>query len=203
MVVYVLYSFDEPVEYGERSMLVECYSELYSYWLPISGNKYLGNPIELVHIDEESGALNLNCRISAIALAIEPKYIGGKCMSIDLGALNYLAILIGGILYMIYGAIYYSLLVGKENQSKGALKYVISVIVAFISSIFIAILVQATSSNSLLEGAAIGGIIGILISIVYLKNSLFGLVNKRNFLIAIGDHFIIFTLLGALHSLFV
>ncbi|MGE7675277.1 AraC family transcriptional regulator [Lysinibacillus sp. NPDC094403] len=70
---YVLYSFDEPVEYSERSMLIECYSELYSYWLPISGYKYLGNPIELVHIEEVSGTLNLNCRISAIALAIEPK----------------------------------------------------------------------------------------------------------------------------------
>ncbi|MGE7908272.1 hypothetical protein [Lysinibacillus xylanilyticus] len=43
-------------------------------------------------------------------------------MSIDLSALNYIAILIGGILYMIYEAIYYSLLVGKENQSTGALK---------------------------------------------------------------------------------
>ncbi|MFJ8260801.1 DUF1761 domain-containing protein [Rummeliibacillus sp. NPDC094406] len=124
-------------------------------------------------------------------------------MSIDLSALNYFAILVGGILYMIYGAIYYSILVGKENQSKGALKYVISVIVAFISSIFIAILVQATNSSNWLEGAMVGAIIGILISIVYLKNSLFGLVNKKNFLIAIGDHLIIFTLLGAVHGLFV
>ncbi|MBP0723655.1 DUF1761 domain-containing protein [Bacillus sp. RG28] len=122
-------------------------------------------------------------------------------MSIDLSALNYLAIVVGGIMYMIYGAIYYSILVGKENQSKGALKYVISVIVAFISSTFIAILVQATNAHGLLEGAVVGSIIGILISIVYLKNTLFGLVNKRNFLIAIGDHLLIFTLLGALHGL--
>jgi len=122
-------------------------------------------------------------------------------MSIDLSTLNYLAIFVGGILYMIYGAIYYSILVGKENQSKGALKYVISVIVAFISSTSIAILVQATNAHGLLEGAFVGGIIGILILLVYLKNTLFGLLNKRNFLIAIGDHLIIFTLLGALHGL--
>jgi AraC family transcriptional regulator len=70
---YVIYFFDEPVEYSERSMLIECYSELYSYWLPISGYKYLGNPIELVRIEEVSGTLDLTCRISAIALAIEPK----------------------------------------------------------------------------------------------------------------------------------
>jgi len=122
-------------------------------------------------------------------------------MSIDLSALNYLAIFVGGLMYMIYGGIYYSILVGKENQSKGALKYVISVIVAFISSTFIAIIVQATNAHGLLEGAFVGGIIGILISIVYLKNTLFGLVTKRNFLIAIGDHLIIFILLGALHGL--
>ena len=122
-------------------------------------------------------------------------------MSIDLSALNYLAIFVGGLMYMIYGGIYYSILVGKENQSKGALKYVISVIVAFISSTFIAIIVQATNAHGLLEGAFVGGIIGILISIVYLKNTLFGLVTKRNFLIAIGDHLIIFILLGVLHGL--
>ncbi|MHA6261475.1 hypothetical protein ACXYMX_16565 [Sporosarcina sp. CAU 1771] len=58
---------------------------------------------------------------------------------------------------MVYGGIYYSILVGKNKQSEGALKYVVSVLVAFISSIFIAILVQATSSTSLLEGAIVGG----------------------------------------------
>ncbi|PIC63923.1 DUF1761 domain-containing protein [Sporosarcina sp. P13] len=124
-------------------------------------------------------------------------------MSIDLSEVNYLAILIGGILYILYGAIYYSIVVGKENEKNGALKYIISVIVAFISSTFIALLVQATSSNSLFEGAAVGSTIGIVISIVYLKNTLFGLINKKNCLIAIGDHLIIFTLLGALHGLFV
>lgn len=121
----------------------------------------------------------------------------------DLDALNYWAVLAGGILYMIYGGIYYTIMVGKENQSKGALKYIVSVIVAFISSIFIAILVQATGSSDLMDGAVIGVIVGILISIVYLKNTLFGLVSTKNCFIAIGDHLIIFTLLGALHGFFV
>ncbi|MGX2961081.1 AraC family transcriptional regulator [Peribacillus sp. JNUCC 23] len=70
---YVLYEFDEPVSYRERSKLIECYSELYSFWLPKSGYKYLGNPIELVVIEEVRGTLTLTCKISAIALAIEPK----------------------------------------------------------------------------------------------------------------------------------
>ncbi|RKN62781.1 DUF1761 domain-containing protein [Paenibacillus ginsengarvi] len=124
-------------------------------------------------------------------------------MSVDFNQLNYVAILAGGILYMIYGAIYYSLLVGKEAQSKGASKYVVSVVVALASSFFIAILVQATGSKGLLQGAVVGGIVGILISIVYLKNTLFGLVKTRNFWIAIGDHLVIFTLLGMLHGLWI
>lgn len=124
-------------------------------------------------------------------------------MIADLSALNYLAVLAGGILYMIYGGIYYTVMVGKENQSKGASKYVVSVVVAFISSTLIAILVQATSSDSLIDGAVVGGIVGLLISIVYLKNTLFGLVNTKNCLIAIGDHLIIFTLLGMLHGFFI
>lgn len=45
-------------------------------------------------------------------------------------------------------------------------------------------------------------LIGLIISMVYLKNSLFGLMSKKSFLIAIGDHLIIFTLLGAIHGLF-
>ncbi|WP_318614908.1 DUF1761 domain-containing protein [Sporosarcina sp. YIM B06819] len=133
-------------------------------------------------------------------------------MLIDLHELNYIAIIAGGLLYMIYGAIYYSIILGnkkegnldpqdKGHQSRGSLKYGVSVIVAFISSIFVAILVQATGSASLLEGAVIGIIIGILISIVYLKNALFGLLTKKTLVIAIGDHLIIFTLLGALHGL--
>lgn len=126
--------------------------------------------------------------------------MGVRCILFDLSALNYVAIIVGGLLYMIYGGVYYSILVGKEKQSKGALKYVISVIVAFISSFFVALLVQASGSEGLLEGAAVGLIIGILISIVYLKNTLFGLVSKKNFSIAIGDHLIIFTLLGVLHG---
>lgn len=70
---YVFYPFEQPIDYHDRNTLIECYSELYSYWLPISGYKYLGNPIELVAINEKDGTLALSCMIQAIALAIEPK----------------------------------------------------------------------------------------------------------------------------------
>lgn len=114
---------------------------------------------------------------------------------------NLLAVLAGAVVYMVYGGIYYSILLGKKEQdSTGPIKYAVAVIVAFISSLLVGIFVQATGSNGLVEGALTGVFIGILISIVYLKNALFGLMTKRMFLIAIGDHLIIFTLLGAVHG---
>jgi len=70
---HVVYEFEEPVNYSERSKLIECYSELYSFWLPRSGYRYLGNPIELVHIEPVKGSLSIECKIKAICLAIEPK----------------------------------------------------------------------------------------------------------------------------------
>jgi AraC family transcriptional regulator len=69
---HVIYEFPEPVDYRERGMLIECYSELYSYWLPQSGYRYLGNPVELVDVEGMQGSLAIRCGIKGIALAIEP-----------------------------------------------------------------------------------------------------------------------------------
>jgi AraC family transcriptional regulator len=70
---HVVYEFEEPADYSERSMLIECYSELYSFWLPRSGYKYLSNPVELIQIVKRPNSLILESKIKAIALAIEPK----------------------------------------------------------------------------------------------------------------------------------
>ncbi|MCA1035798.1 AraC family transcriptional regulator [Bacillus infantis] len=70
---HVVYEFDEPVDYSERGRLIECYSELYSFWLPRSGYRYLDNPVELVDVKPLKGALSVECKIRAICLAIEPK----------------------------------------------------------------------------------------------------------------------------------
>lgn len=69
----MVYEFEEAVEYENRKMLIECYSELYSFWLPGSGYKYLDNPIELVELTNVQGSLEVRSKIKAIALAIEPK----------------------------------------------------------------------------------------------------------------------------------
>ena len=83
----------------------------------------------------------------------------------------------------------------------GPMKYIVSVIVAFFSSFVVGVLVQATSAEGLGAGLLVCLLIGVVITLVYLKNRLFGLITHQSFLIAIGDHLVIFTLLGALHGL--
>ncbi|MFE7064835.1 DUF1761 domain-containing protein [Sutcliffiella sp. NPDC057660] len=127
-------------------------------------------------------------------------------MELDLKEISFLAILAGGILYMVYGGIYYSIMLGKKKdaqfkQSEGPLKYIVSVIIAFISSFIMAVFIEAAGAHSLMEGLVIGAMIGVIISLVYFKNSLFGLMTRKAFLIAIGDHLVIFTLLGGLHGI--
>ncbi|MEH7235444.1 DUF1761 domain-containing protein [Bacillus sp. JJ1562] len=129
---------------------------------------------------------------------------------IDFGSLQYLPIIVGGIVYIVYGGVYYSVVLSKknkkrdilENQSAGPLKYIYSIILAFISSLIVGVIIQSVGSDHLIEGVGVGFIIGLLISLVYLKNTLFGLMSRRSFLVAIGDHLIIFTLLGTIHGLF-
>ena len=128
-------------------------------------------------------------------------------MLIDWNELNFIAIIIGALLYMVYGGIYYSVRLGgdkhpekKQNEVEGPMKYIFSVVVALISSLIMAVIVQATGSDGIGEGMLIGFMVGLVITLVYMKNRLFGLMTKQSFMIAIGDHLVIFTLLGALHG---
>lgn len=128
-------------------------------------------------------------------------------MLIDWNEFNIIAIIVGGLLYMVYGGIYYSVRLGgdkhpekKQNEVEGPMKYVFSVVVAFISSFIMAVFVQATGSEGIGAGMLIGFMVGLIITFVYLKNRLFGLMTKQSFMIAVGDHLVIFTLLGALHG---
>lgn len=129
-------------------------------------------------------------------------------MLIDWGELNIIAIIVGGLFYMVYGGIYYSIRLGgdklpdkKHNEVEGPIKYIFSVVVAFISSFIMAVFVQATGSEGIGAGMIVGFMVGLVITLVYMKNRLFGLMTNQSFMIAVGDHLVIFTLLGALHGL--
>ncbi|TDL31787.1 DUF1761 domain-containing protein [Jeotgalibacillus sp. S-D1] len=131
-------------------------------------------------------------------------------MTVDFGVLPVAAIIIGGLAYMAFGGIYYSALLSKKNpknkeiseqQSEGPAKYILAVCVAFISSFFMAVVIQTTNIQGAAEGLAAGLSIGAVISLVYAKNCLFGLLSKKALGIAAGDHLIAFSLLGIIHGL--
>ncbi|MEF7563650.1 DUF1761 domain-containing protein [Bacillus infantis] len=132
-------------------------------------------------------------------------------MSIDWSSISLLPVIAGGMVYILYGGIYYSIALSKKytsnheiinKQSQGPFKYIYSVIIAFMISYLIAAVLQATGSDSLLDGAVLGFSAGLLISIVYVKNALFGLVTKKSLVIAVGDHIIAFTMVGMVVGLF-
>ncbi|WP_226681773.1 DUF1761 domain-containing protein [Sutcliffiella horikoshii] len=119
--------------------------------------------------------------------------------------MDVVAILIGAFLYAVYGGIYYTIMLGKKKdtqfkQTEGPLKYVMSIMIAFVSSFIVASFVQVAGAEGILSGLIVGSLIGIIITLVYLKNTLFGLVTKKAFYIAVGDHLIIFTMLGMVHG---
>ncbi|WP_349408951.1 AraC family transcriptional regulator [Pseudalkalibacillus sp. SCS-8] len=70
---YVFYELEEPISFNERNFLIECYSELYSYWLPKKGYKCLSSPIEIIQIKPSGGAFDIHPKIIKIGLPIQPK----------------------------------------------------------------------------------------------------------------------------------
>ncbi|QPC47628.1 DUF1761 domain-containing protein [Mangrovibacillus cuniculi] len=114
--------------------------------------------------------------------------------------LSLTALLVGAFVYMLYGGIYYSILL--KNKKNHPVAYVVSIIIAFISSFLVGFLVQAAGVEGIFNGGMIGLIIGFLISLMYVKNTMFKLIERKYFYIAIGDHLVIFTILGAVHGYF-
>jgi hypothetical protein len=123
---------------------------------------------------------------------------------------SYLSVLIGAIVYILYGGIYYSVVLSPKkkdsgeilkHQSAGPLKYIYSVVAAFVISFIMAMIIHLIGSDSLPVNIGIGFLVGLIITLVYLKNMLFGLMSKKAFFVAIGDHLVIFTVLGAVHGL--
>ncbi|WP_243387369.1 DUF1761 domain-containing protein [Bacillus kexueae] len=124
---------------------------------------------------------------------------------------NFVAIILGGLLYMAFGAFYYSpILFGKkwavlnnvDLKEAGAKPFVSAIAVAFLNSILMATLVELTSTETVSGAVVLGLIVSAILSFSYFKNMMFGMMKKSVFLIAIGDHVIILTILSILHTMF-
>lgn len=122
-----------------------------------------------------------------------------------------LAVIVGAVLYALYGGVYYSLLLSDKKseknkyilsyQTEGASKYIMSILVAIISSLIVASIIQMVGSENSVQGLRVGAFIGAVISLVYVKNALFGLMPRRSLYIAIGDHLVIFTIVGIVQGI--
>ncbi|MGM7703225.1 AraC family transcriptional regulator [Pseudalkalibacillus sp. Hm43] len=70
---FVFYELETPVEFNRRDFLIECYSELYSYWLPKSGYKCLSTPVEIIQLTQQQDSFDIQPLIKKIGLPIQPK----------------------------------------------------------------------------------------------------------------------------------
>jgi len=76
----------------------------------------------------------------------------------------------------------------------------VSTAVAFLSSLFMAVLAQAAGTTDVLSGMGLGLIVGLIIAFVYLKNAAFGLMSRKVYTIAVVEHLVSFLVLGILHG---
>ncbi|ARK32578.1 DUF1761 domain-containing protein [Halalkalibacter krulwichiae] len=122
-----------------------------------------------------------------------------------------LAILTGVVIYMASGMVYYSILgnrwvellkIKPEQPNYGLLT-----LVTFLTSTVLYSLLRLFEVETLLDGAFIGGAVGIIVALAYAKDFIFGLgANSLKasavFVIAVGYHVIALTIIGAVMMLF-
>ncbi|MCF6139044.1 DUF1761 domain-containing protein [Pseudalkalibacillus berkeleyi] len=124
--------------------------------------------------------------------------------------LNVIAIIVGGFIYMAFGAFYYSpVLFGNKwgqlnnvgEEGTKPINFVWSAVVAFASSFFMAVIVDLAGATDLAAGLQVGALVGILLLLGFFKNMVFGMTSKKVYAIAVSDHFIMFCVLGMLHAI--
>ncbi len=129
------------------------------------------------------------------------------------GIALFFAILTGIILYMALGMLYYSpLLFGNRwvqllNIEVGKMNIGLLLLSTILSNVILYSILQLSQSETLVDGALIGGAIGLIVAFAYAKDFLFGLGEKSHnvfllYLIAVGYHVIALTIIGAVMMFF-
>ena len=132
-------------------------------------------------------------------------------MNIDLGDINYLAVVVAVIINMIGGAAWYGILAKPWMTEVGLTKekidadrtgmirgYIIAVIASIVISLSLALLVQTTGAKDI-DGLTLGGIAGIGFAATTLGSmSAFEKRSLKLYLINAGYPVIMFAIIGAL-----
>ena len=124
-----------------------------------------------------------------------------------------LAIITGVILYMAIGMLYYSpLLFGNRwvellNIKPEQPNYGILSLVTLLTSILLYGVLQLSHAETLIDGALIGGGVGIIIALAYAKDFIFGLGTHSKkplsvYFISVGYHVIALTIIGTVMMFF-
>ena len=101
-------------------------------------------------------------------------------MTLDLGPLNWLAVVVGALVYFALGALWYSpMLFAKpwqraigwdENRAPpqaSAMTYVVPLVAYIVMAIAIGLLAAATGTDTLAEGIVLGLVVGIGLSLAH------------------------------------
>ena len=122
------------------------------------------------------------------------------------------AIAIGFIIYMVSGMIYYSLLgnrwVSELEIKPDQPKYGLLTAVTLLTTAVLYFLLQVSLAETLLDGAFIGLGVGVIVSLAYAKDFIFGLgsCSKKPlvlYCIAVGYHLIALTIIGTVMMFFI
>ena len=101
-------------------------------------------------------------------------------MTLDLGQLNWLAVIVGALVYFALGALWYSPVLfakpwqraigwdeNREPPQASAMTYVVPLIAYIVMAIAIGLLAAATGTDTLGEGIVLGLVVGIGLSLAH------------------------------------
>ncbi|MDE5413195.1 DUF1761 domain-containing protein [Alkalihalobacterium chitinilyticum] len=125
----------------------------------------------------------------------------------------FLAILTGFLIYMVSGMIYYSIL-GKRWVNLLHIKlekqpnYGLLTFVTLLTTLLLFGLLNLSQAETLVDGALIGGSVGLIVALAYAKDFIFSLgSNSKNaislYFIAVGYHVIALTVIGTVMMFFI
>ncbi|MBT3275491.1 MAG: DUF1761 domain-containing protein [Spirochaetales bacterium] len=130
----------------------------------------------------------------------------------DFGSVNYIAVLLGAVLNMILGMLWYGPLFGKlwlktidknKDDIQGSpLMYVGSFIAALVAALTLSLVIQAFGSTGFFDGLLIGVVVWLgFVATVTLTYSIFEGPPLRVWLIFIGYQLVIFAVEGGVFAI--
>ena len=130
----------------------------------------------------------------------------------DFGSVNYIAVLLGAVLNMVLGTLWYGPLFGnlwlkligkkKEDIQGAAWLYIASFVAAFVAALALSLVIQAFGSTGFFEGLLIGVVVWLgFVSTVTLTFSIFEGPPLSVWLLFIAYQLVIFAVEGGVFAI--